>query len=143
MLGTGEITRLVPHQGRMCLLDSVVRWDEASIVCRALSHREPANPLREGAFLPAHAGIEYGAQAMALHGALSGGMAPGAQGYLAAVRDVRLHVQRLDDIAADLEVMSEKLAAEGARLLYRFAISAGERELLSGRVAVVLRGGAE
>lgn len=140
MLGREQIVELVPHQGRMCLLDHLVEWDEARIVCRAASHRDAANPLRSGGCLPAHAGIEYGAQAMALHGALSGGMAAGAQGYIAAVRDVRLEVQRLDDIAEDLQIVSEKLAAESGRLLYRFALLAGGRELLSGRVAVVLRG---
>lgn len=139
MLARQNLAALVPHQGTMCLLDSVERWDEKEILCRTTSHRDPANPLRDGVILPAHVGIEYGAQAMAAHGALSGGMPRGAPGYLASVRDVRLHVQRLDDIAGDLQILAEKLIGEGGRLLYRFALFAGERELMSGRVAVVLR----
>lgn len=135
------LAALIPHQGAMCLLDRVLRWNETEILCRAVSHRDPVNPLRDGAILPAHAAIEYGAQAMAVHGALSGGMRAGAIGYLAAAREVRLQVRRLDDIAEDLEVHCEKLLAEGGRLLYRFAVGAGGRELVGGRLTVVLRGG--
>jgi hypothetical protein len=36
-------------------------------------------------------------------------------------------------------VRAERLIADGPRLLYAFVIEAGTRELLNGRVAVVLR----
>lgn len=136
----GALASLIPHQGDMCLLDRVLRWSETEIACSAVSHRDPGNPLRDDGILPAHAGIEYGAQAMAAHGALTGGMASGAIGYLAAARDVHLHVLRLDDVAEDLEVQCQKLLAEGGRLLYGFVIRAGGRELIAGRLTVVLRG---
>src|SRR6185436_4156135 len=64
------IARLVPQAGAMCLLDEIVSFDERAIVCRASSHRSPGNPLRCDGRLSAFAGIEYGAQAMAVHGAL-------------------------------------------------------------------------
>jgi predicted hotdog family 3-hydroxylacyl-ACP dehydratase len=134
------LASLIPHHGAMCLLDRVLHWSETEIVCRAVSHRDPANPLCHDRVLPAHTGIEYGAQAMAAHGALTGGMTAGAIGYLAAARDVQLQVRRLDDIADELEVRCEKLLAEGGRLLYRFAVCAGGRELVDGRLTVVLRG---
>ena len=40
-----EIRTLIPHAGLMCLLDSVLRWDDESIVCVSETHRDPANPL--------------------------------------------------------------------------------------------------
>ena len=49
----------------MCLLDTVVDWSDTSISCSAISHRDPANPLRAEARLGAANGIEYAAQAMA------------------------------------------------------------------------------
>ena len=96
------ITQHIPHQGAMCLLDHVAAWDEQRIECRAGSHRDPGNPLRAHGRLGAACGIEYAAQAMAVHGAL---LAPadGARakaGYLVSVRGARLHVASLDDIAA-------------------------------------------
>lgn len=92
--------------------------------------------------MPALAGIEYAAQALAAHCALLAAGADGApaqgQGLLAGVREVALHVARLDDIDAPLTVRAERLVANGSRLLYGFSIEAGQRQLLSGRVAVVL-----
>jgi predicted hotdog family 3-hydroxylacyl-ACP dehydratase len=54
----------------MCLLDRVVHWDSQRIHCRASSHRSADNPLRSRDQLSAACGIEYAAQAMAVHGAL-------------------------------------------------------------------------
>ncbi len=136
-----DITQLVPQRGPMCLLHEVAHSDERGIVCSAVSHRSPDNPLRRAGMLPALAGIEYAAQALAAHCALLAAGAEGApaQGLLAGVREVALHVARLDDIDAPLTVRAERLVANGSRLLYGFSIEAGQRELLNGRVAVVLR----
>jgi predicted hotdog family 3-hydroxylacyl-ACP dehydratase len=132
----------LPHQGSMCLLDAVTEWDGQRIRCTASSHRAPDNPLRAHDRLGAACGIEYAAQAMAAHGALlaAANSAPRA-GYLASVRGVDLHVARLDDIAADLDVEAARLSGDDNTVLYDFRVSAGGRELLSGRAAVVLDAG--
>lgn len=132
------IAALIPHSGTMCLLDEVLACDDKNIRCRASSHRDAANPLRDGGKLAALCGIEYGAQAMAVHGALMAGNGRIA-GMLAAVREVAISVERLDDIAEDLIVNSSRLVGENSRLLYEFAISAGGREIMRGRAAVILR----
>jgi len=136
-----DIAQLVPQRGPMCLLHEVAHSDERGIVCNALSHRSPDNPLRRAGMLPALAGIEYAAQALAAHCALlaRAHQAEPVQGLLAGVREVELHVARLDDIDAPLTVRAERLVANGPRLLYGFVIESGQRKLLSGRVAVVLR----
>ena len=123
----------------MCLLHEVLEADADSIRVRAVSHRDPANPLREGGVLPALGGVEYAAQAMAVHGALQDGRRGGAPrpGMLAAVRDVELAVERLDDIAADLVIEAHCLLNESGRLLYRFEVRADDRALLHGRATVV------
>ena len=129
----------LPHQGSMCLLDAVTEWDAQRIRCTASSHRAPDNPLRAHDRLGAACGIEYAAQAMAAHGALlAAADNPPRAGYLASVRGVELHVARLDDIAADLEVEAERLSGDDNTILYGFRVSATGRELLSGRAAVVL-----
>ncbi|PYK43074.1 MAG: 3-hydroxylacyl-ACP dehydratase, partial [Verrucomicrobia bacterium] len=38
-----EIRTLIPHAGSMCLLDSVLDWDDESIVCITNTHRDPTN----------------------------------------------------------------------------------------------------
>jgi predicted hotdog family 3-hydroxylacyl-ACP dehydratase len=139
----------IPHQGRMCLLDEVIEWDPHHIRCRTETHRAPDNPLRSHDRLGIACGIEYAAQAMALHGALAGG-APGAGagagnpslvGLLASVRDVRLHVLRLDDIESDLICEAGHLAGDSLTALYEFAVRDRDRVLLSGRASVVLDAG--
>jgi predicted hotdog family 3-hydroxylacyl-ACP dehydratase len=128
----------------MCLLDYVEAWDQQRIQCRASSHRAADNPLRAYGRLGAACGIEYAAQAMAVHGAL---LAPpdntGARvGYLVSVRGTRLHVPRLDDIAAELLVEAACITRSKNNILYEFNVSAAGRRLLHGRAAVVINAGA-
>jgi len=121
----------------MCLLDEVTAWDDETITCATRTHLDPANCLRARGLLPAVSGIEYAAQSMALHGALLAGRAT-APGYLASVRGVHLQVDRLDDRPGALQVRSRRLSGDEVTVLYEFELSAEERVLLSGRVAVVL-----
>ena len=124
----------------MCLLDQVETWDQHRIECRASSHRAADNPLRAYGRLGAACGVEYAAQAMAVHGAL---LAPPESsrarvGYLVSVRGAQLHVARLDDIAADLRVEAVCITHSENNILYQFSVSAAGRLLLEGRAAVVL-----
>jgi predicted hotdog family 3-hydroxylacyl-ACP dehydratase len=54
------------------------------------------------------------------------------------VRSVAFHATRLDDQAADLDITVEQLGAVAGGMLYRFSVASGGRELLGGRVAIVL-----
>ena len=134
------IERNIPHHGRMCLLDEVVEWDERHIRCRSGTHRAPDHPLRSQGRLGVACGIEYAAQAMAAHGALSGEAAHSGRpeaGFLASLRDVRLYVLRLDDVQADLICDAALVAGDRGTALYEFAVSSGAQRLLGGRAAVV------
>jgi predicted hotdog family 3-hydroxylacyl-ACP dehydratase len=131
-----DIRDLVPHAGAMCLLERIVSADDASVSCTTTTHRSPKNPLRHGGRLAALHLAEYGAQAMAVHGGLTGD-APRA-GVLVAVRDLKLHVERLDDVDGELLIEAKRLLANSAGLVYSFVARAGGRELGSGRVSVML-----
>jgi predicted hotdog family 3-hydroxylacyl-ACP dehydratase len=138
-MSRAEIAELIPHGGAMCLLDGVLEWDASRIRCMSRSHRDAANPLRVDGHLPALCGIEYAAQAMAVHGGLAGAARgkPRA-GYLASLRDVACRKDRLDDLEGDLIIEAEQEAADGARVIYSFTLRVGAVEVLSGRAAVVL-----
>jgi predicted hotdog family 3-hydroxylacyl-ACP dehydratase len=123
----------------MCLLDGVAQWDAAHIRCISRSHLDAANPLRAGGQLPALCGIEYAAQAMAVHGGLAGniGGRPRA-GYLVGLRDIICRRTRLDEVDGDLIVDAEQLMGDESRVIYQFTLRVGADEVLSGRATVVL-----
>ena len=153
------IERNIPHHGSMCLLDEVMEWDAQHIRCRSGTHRLQNHPLRSRGRLGTACGIEYAAQTMAAHGALAaattaaaggavarGGSSPtdaaavtaGPEaGFLAGLRDVRLYVPRLDDLAADLFCEASLLAGDHGTALYEFSVTHGAQRLLSGRAMVV------
>lgn len=134
-----EIARLIPHSGPMCLLDGVLHWDSSRIRCVSRSHRAADNPLRAEGQLPAVCGVEYAAQAMAVHGGLARKAAgKPRRGLLASVRDVECLRTRLDDLEGDLIIDAELEAGDGNRVIYRFAVRVGDVEVLNGRAAVVL-----
>ena len=136
-----EIRTLIPHSGLMCLLDEVMQWDDRSIVCITNTHRDPANPLRRGGRLsPVHA-FEYGAQAAAVHGGLRARAVgtTATPGYLAALRDGRLQVTRLDHTHSPLRIHATRLFGDRANTVYEFIISAANVLVAEGRVIIVER----
>jgi predicted hotdog family 3-hydroxylacyl-ACP dehydratase len=133
------IRSLLPHDGAMCLIDSVERWDARSILCTSDQHRLPTNPLRSGGRLSCIHGIEFAAQAMAVHGGLNSGNGHRARiGLLLSVRQCVFHHDRLDALEAPLAIEAEQLAASEDALSYKFALRAGTEPLLEGRANVML-----
>ena len=152
-LNRPDIARLIPHAGRMALLDGVLDWTAETLRARAGTHRAPDNPLRRAGRLSVLAGIEYAAQAAAVHGALltadamrndevqsaADGVNPGIQprpGVLALVREVRWTVDRLDAVAGDLDIHVSLLTAQTDSTLYDFRLAAAGADLLGGRLAI-------
>ena len=126
----------------MCLIDEVLAWTEKDICCRTASHRLKSNPLRTAGRLRSECGIEYAAQAIAIHSVLSGaplGASP-VSGMLVSARGVKLHVDYLDDIEDDLVVRATRIAGDVTALLYDFSIDRTSGTLLAGRASIVLRG---
>ena len=133
-----QIEALIPHAAPMCLLDELLAWDPKHIRCLTRSHRDACNPMRAGAELAAVCGIEYAAQAMALHGRLTLQVGTSSLGYLVSVRDVVCHVARLDDIRDDLVIEARLVMGDEERVVYQFSVCAVRTTLLEGRAAVVL-----
>jgi predicted hotdog family 3-hydroxylacyl-ACP dehydratase len=139
LVDRAAIAKAIPHSGSMCLLDGVISYDNQIISCVSSTHRDVTNPLRSGNELLALCGVEYAAQAMALHGFFTNPpeSRPRA-GYLVGLREVRCSVTRLDDLSEDLLITAEKLMGDEVRVIYQFSLHAGARQILSGRATVVL-----
>lgn len=137
MLDHAAIASRIPHAGSMCLLDRVVHWDERGIRCAARSHCDPVNPLREAGGLPVWAGIEYAAQAAAIHGALMYPQPAPRAGVLAALRNVNATCVWLDRIDGEMMLEATLLHADAAGGIYSFEVRSGESLLLSGQFTLM------
>jgi predicted hotdog family 3-hydroxylacyl-ACP dehydratase len=139
-LDRAAIAALIPHAHNMVLLDRAETWDAGSLLCRTRSHLDPANPLRRGGRLATICGIEYGLQATALHGALLAGGNPQAYRFLAALRDVTLQVDRLDDPSLEaLEVLVQLQRHEVTGCIYAMQLHGGDgRPVLAARAVIAV-----
>src|SRR5438046_10732643 len=140
-INKAEIRTLIPHSGLMCLEDEGAQYEDQSITCITNTHRDRANPLRRDGQLSALHAFEYGAQAAAVHGGLRARLvnALAPPGYLAALRDARLHATQLDVIESPLQVRALRLFGDGVNCVYKCYVSAADRLLAEGRVTIVQR----
>ena len=131
---------LIPHAGTMCLLDAVQAWDADTIHAISAGHACVDNPLRGAHGLHAVHLAEYGAQAMAVHGALlarSHGIKEVRPGRLVSLRDVRLFEEYVDQLDGYLDAHAECLYADDGGAQYAFRVEHRGRLLASGRAAVI------
>ena len=140
-LNRQDIAALIPHSGAMSLLNQVLQWDKDHIICLANNHWAKDNPLRSNNILSSVCGIEYAAQAMAVHGILSEPepTEKPSSGFLVSVRKLELSVSRLDDIEPDMIINAKLLMMDKETFIYRFRISADNRDLLSGQATIFIR----
>ena len=140
LLNAADIAARVPHSGTMCLLHALHELSDTHVLCSTTSHRAADNPLRSASGLLACNAIEYAAQAMALHGAMTAAAdAPPQGGRLASVRGVKLDVPRLDMIDGRLFVHAERLAGDGGQAIYQFTLRDEQQNaLVQGRATVLL-----
>ncbi len=140
-LNQKEIESLIPHSGTMSLLNKVLNWDSEHIICLANSHRNKHNPLKNRGVLSSVCGVEYAAQAMAVHGAItqSGPNKGPRLGYLAAIKNLELLVDSLDDIESDLMIEAKLLMRDTTFLMYQFRIFSEDQNHISGRATISIK----
>lgn len=135
------ICDLIPHTGSMCLLDTVTAWDQGSIRCTAISHRQISNPFIDSAGYAMSSAIlvEYGAQAAAVHaGLLQQGMAGNGTAYIGAVKNLKFHHKK---VSRDIETLlvtaqCELNSREGA--IYTIECGDDSDVIISARIVLVL-----
>lgn len=139
MLDKTDWAHLIPHAGDMCLLDAVISFSDERIHARSHRHALASHPLRSARGLHAVHLAEYGAQCMAVHGALlarARGETDVRQGRLVSLRDVVLNVEYVET-AEPLEVHAERLYGDASGAQYAFQVLQGDTLLASGRAAVI------
>lgn len=134
-----DIAALIPHQGDMCLWEHIVEWDDTRIVLETNSHRALDNPLRSNGGLRAVHLCEYGAQAMAVHGALKAAPERAPPGMLVSLRSVTFAGDYIDDLNDVLRVEAVCLQAGDSSQQYSFKIVHAGETVAEGRAAVLLK----
>ena len=140
MLPKTDWAHLIPHAGAMCLLDAVLSWDERTIHAISAGHARADNPLRGVHGVHAVHLAEYGAQAMAVHGALlarASGVWTARPGMLVSLRDVQLLEEYVDQLDGQLDVHAECLCADDGGAQSAFRVEHRGHLLASGRAAVI------
>ena len=130
-----EIEAIIPHSGKMCLIEHVDWWDIDNISCSTNSHRDAQNPLCLNGELSAIHLLEYGAQAIAIHGGLlSKTKIPG---FLAAIRNAKLHIARIDTLDGEIIINAKAEMKTENGAVYTFLISAADKILVEARATVI------
>lgn len=135
-LNKEDIEQRLPHAGNMCLLDEVIHSDEHSLTAIAYSHQNIDNPLRLDGHISTINGIEYAAQAMAVHGSLLSETPQ--SGYIASIRNIVIEIPQLPDSTGPLTIKVEQLMSSENGFTYQFYISCEQQALISGKITVFL-----
>ena len=134
-----DIAAMIPHQGGMCLWEHIVEWDDARVVLETTSHCSRDNPLRVNGKLRAVHLCEYGAQAMAVHGALKAAPDRAPPGMLVSLRSVTFARDYVEDLPDALRVEAICLQAGDSSQQYSFKITHAAEVIAEGRAAVLLK----
>jgi len=139
ILSKPDIEAIIPHAGGMCLLEQVISFSNEAIICRTQSHLNTDNPLKIDSKLSKMHLIEYGAQAIAVHGGLleqdSDNDQP-KQGYIATVKAVKWG--DFDPLTEFLEIKANAVMRDEISKLYEFTITdAQSSNVCSARVMVI------
>jgi len=134
-INSQTIASLIPHSGSMCLIEQVGSWDNESIICRSSTHRNLDNPLRMNNQLSAIHLLEYGAQAIAIHGGL---LTKTTQpGFLAAIRNAVFYCERIDTLDSEIIIHAKAEVNTEKGAIYNFGITASDLILVEAYATVI------
>lgn len=139
MTSAVDISALLPHAGSARMLEQVLEWDDQTIHAQTTTHLSADNPLRRDGRLAAVHLVEYGAQAMAIHGALrsrAAGM-PFRPALLVAVRSLSLSRDYIDDLSQALRIRATAQLSTASSWVYEFEVRHAGEIIATGRVAAM------
>ena len=88
------------------------------------------------------AGLEYAAQAMAVHVGLTTDISKdnASVGYFGAVRDVQIGSRTFQQFAEDLTIDASLILGQQMSFMYSFSMKANQIMLLQGRASIFIKG---
>ena len=140
LMNKQQLCQLIPHDGNMCLLDSVDSWDAQQINCSTESHLLADNPLRDHSRLASVNAIEYGAQAVAIHSRLTSDESNPASrsGFLVQIKNLNFQDCDLTTLAGALSVQAQQIHCDSSSLLYTITVIHDQDQIMSGRIMIFI-----
>lgn len=136
MLDQQQIAKMLPHAGDMCLLSKVLTWDAEQLTGLAVDLNFKNNPLLCDAELFSITGVEYAAQAVAVHAGLASGQTSG-EGYLVQIKNINIHKPKLS--SEPIKVAVYKQALQPYSMIYDFKISESAELIIEGTLMIALK----
>lgn len=136
-----EVASCLPHKGPMVLLENVLHCTEEGLECETRTHLQVEHPLSIEGQLSIFVGVEYAAQAMALHKSLNAvGDGKVRSGFVAVTSNVTPYLDFLNQASGALNVVVNMLDSSGGGSLYEFRITHSQEKLpvLEGKLLVML-----
>jgi predicted hotdog family 3-hydroxylacyl-ACP dehydratase len=140
-LNRQDVEKCLPHKAAMVLLEKVRHCNSDTLECETTTHLQEDHPLRIEGQLSIFTGIEYAAQAMALHSFLNADYEGKAKtGFVAVTSRVKPYFDFLDQVQDTLNISVALVDASGGGSLYEFCISYGadKAAVLDGKLLVML-----
>lgn len=132
----------IPHAGDMRLWEKVLSFNETDLTCSTQTHLYENNPLKVKGVLSSVNLIEYGAQAIAIHGGLlahsqTESDTSADMGYIASIKKVTFFEEHLP-ARTEINVFAEQIMADDSAKLYQFKITdIANNCLCAGQVLVM------
>lgn len=140
LLTRDQLEPLLPHAGAMLMIDSVEAFDEERISCLSERHQATDNPLYRDGRLAALHGIEFAAQAAAIHGGLLSKERKAPLRVLAAVRKANFSRPWLDELPGPLRIVSTIVMLDPKAAVYQASVTHLATELATMRLTLMTIG---
>ena len=149
-----EISIYLPHKGTMMLIDKIESFTENEIIAKSINHLDINHPLLKENRLGLAIGIEYAAQASAIHSRINAevniqnidkhlpnvqtSLAPIIPGKLVSVREINCFSKYLNIPKTSLIISAKQEQVSAQALIYSFLVANENQKLISGRLMIHL-----
>lgn len=136
MLEKNSFSNYLPHAGSMLLIENIIKFDNESLKAKAIIDHLNPTPMHSGEKLGVFSLIEWGAQAVGIHLALSSQelLQNKSTGYISQVVNARIFKRWVDNGLINIDV--QQLIYTTNVTQYRFCISQNNNACLQSEISL-------
>lgn len=142
MIDINKLYQALPHSDDMCLIQNIIDWSESTICCSTTAHLDADNILAIDSRLPAWSGIEYIAQALALHGVLLKGAEEQLviqKAFVATIQTAEIFTDDISQYPGALTIQATIIFSQENSAVFDCSLEYDGEELLSCECGVIFQ----